>query len=117
MKYLHVMQNYTLPEAESDVKLLAKINLQDKSLCLNTIHLPLKDTQICAGGGKEDSCKGDSGGPLMALQNLDGVLSWNIIGIISYGFNSPCGSLARPGIYTYVPAYLDWIKETIAANT
>ena len=37
--------------------------------------------QLCAGGGADDSCHGDSGGPLMVFINE----SWYQIGIVSYG--------------------------------
>eukprot|EP00096_Caligus_rogercresseyi_P000652 TRINITY_DN11128_c0_g1_i1.p1 TRINITY_DN11128_c0_g1~~TRINITY_DN11128_c0_g1_i1.p1 ORF type:complete len:390 (+),score=35.03 TRINITY_DN11128_c0_g1_i1:163-1332(+) len=61
---------------------------------------------VCAGyrqGGK-DSCKGDSGGPLM-VQQRDG--RWVLIGIVSAGFS--CGKPGQPGIYHRISATSDWI--------
>ncbi|XP_019908516.1 granzyme A-like isoform X1 [Esox lucius] len=61
---------------------------------------------LCAGSvGKtrEDSCQGDSGGPLVCGGKLRGVVS----------NGSKCGIKTKPGVYTMVSKYLDWIKKTI----
>ncbi len=55
------------------------------------------------------SCKGDSGGPLTNAQGtrrLIGIVSWNISGCR--------GDPDKPGVYTRVAAYADWIGTTIA---
>jgi len=59
------------------------------------------DNHVCAGRNGKDACQGDSGGPLLA----NGVL----VGIVSAGIG--CGR--RPGVYTRVSKYLDWIDDTI----
>ncbi|XP_063770451.1 serine protease ami-like [Pseudophryne corroboree] len=63
---------------------------------------------MCAGEGKKDSCDGDSGGPLVC----DGVAE----GIVSTGF-SVCGNAKRPGIYTRIFPYKDWIYNTMLNAT
>lgn len=65
--------------------------------------------QICAGGvdGK-DSCKGDSGGPLMLIMNN----RWHLVGIVSLGAK-PCGKQGIPGVYTRFGEYLDWVAAKI----
>ncbi|XP_017077322.1 serine protease grass [Drosophila eugracilis] len=72
----------------------------------------LTRNQICAGFDNRDTCKGDSGGPLVAKVNLDGVNRYLQLGIVSYGPNK-CMS---PGVYTFVPNYIDWIKSSIRIN-
>lgn len=66
---------------------------------------------ICAGtlqGGK-DSCKGDSGGPLMLPINLNnGYFPFYQIGVVSYGYG--CGKSNIPGVYANVVEYADWIE-------
>ncbi|XP_055967156.1 transmembrane protease serine 11G-like [Sorex fumeus] len=63
---------------------------------------------LCAGflSGKHDACEGDSGGPLVISENNN---IWHVIGIVSWGID--CGKENKPGIYTKVTRYRDWIKS------
>ncbi|XP_034015493.1 complement factor D isoform X2 [Thalassophryne amazonica] len=54
---------------------------------------------------KEDSCDGDSGGPLL----YNGVA----VGITSNG-GKKCGQIKKPGIYTIISHYTEWINNTMA---
>ncbi|XP_064633163.1 serine protease 27-like isoform X2 [Lineus longissimus] len=70
-------------------------------------------TNICAGyedGGK-DACQSDSGGPLNCRKFGE---NWMVAGVVSWG--DGCGKAEKPGVYTSVAAYSEWIKETVAAN-
>ncbi|XP_078531203.1 granzyme A-like [Lissotriton helveticus] len=60
---------------------------------------------LCAGdkqGGK-DTCRGDSGGPLICNRELRGITSFG---------HSKCGLVGEPGVYTLLTnSYLKWIRK------
>ncbi|KAG7489418.1 tissue-type plasminogen activator isoform X1 [Solea senegalensis] len=67
---------------------------------------------LCAGDtrGLDDACKGDSGGPLVCRHND----IMTLMGVISWG--DGCGQRDKPGVYTRVTNYINWIKEKMKAN-
>ncbi|KAL7042181.1 hypothetical protein ACKWTF_001052 [Chironomus riparius] len=63
----------------------------------------------------QDSCEGDSGGPLQ-ISNDDNVkCTYTQVGIVSFG-SSDCGSQNVPAVYVNVINYLDWIEEIVWKN-
>ncbi|XP_014453824.1 complement factor I isoform X2 [Alligator mississippiensis] len=64
----------------------------------------------CAGthDGSIDSCKGDSGGPLICFDSNNVAYVW---GVVSWGEN--CGVAGYPGVYTKVASYFDWISHQV----
>jgi len=69
-----------------------------------------ENTFLCAGyeSGGRDACSGDSGGPLVNFREDQRA---EIIGIVSWGLG--CGDIGKPGVYTRVSEFLDWIRQTI----
>ncbi|KAJ1061448.1 hypothetical protein K5549_019164, partial [Capra hircus] len=87
-----------------------EIEIISNDIC-NQVHVyggAVSSGMICAGflKGKLDACEGDSGGPLVIPR--DGNI-WYLIGIVSWGMD--CGKENKPGVYTKVTRYRDWIKS------
>lgn len=68
----------------------------------------ITERMLCAGAGQNDSCQGDSGGPLV-VQEGD---TKYVAGVVSWGVG--CGRPKKYGVYTYVPAFSQWILQTTA---
>ena len=78
----------------------------------------LTASMICAGNGpvsnptlRNDTCSGDSGGPLTAVP----VATRLLVGITSFGYR--CGVPNKPGVYARVTAARDWICDTVTSPT
>ena len=68
---------------------------------------------MCVGGKTgQDSCGGDSGGPLMKVEALDGPPRYYLIGVVSFGAKH-CGESATPAVYTKISDYLSWILDHV----
>lgn len=101
-------------QAVSRILQTLKLPILDIELCRNDYKgdANLTESQMCAGGIKgKDSCTGDSGGPLMKIEALnDEPPRYYLIGIVSFGMEE-CGLHTRPGVYTKMTKYIDWILE------
>ncbi|CAG0918914.1 unnamed protein product, partial [Notodromas monacha] len=84
----------------------------------------VRDSHICAGAfdeGGKDSCKGDSGGPLVCKMPTRHIAKRRaasiepeelyLCGIVSYGYG--CAQKRKPGVYTRVGHFLEWIKSAM----
>ncbi|XP_070258203.1 kallikrein-11 isoform X2 [Myotis yumanensis] len=87
----------------------ANITIIDHKECENAYPGNITDTMVCASVREEgkDSCQGDSGGPLVCNGSLQGIISWG---------QDPCAVSRKPGVYTKVCKYVDWIHETMKNN-
>lgn len=65
-------------------------------------------SQICAGRetGGRDSCKADSGGPLVTFDNSGCPYQ---IGIVSWG--KGCAAAGQTGVYSRVSYYASWVRK------
>ena len=56
--------------------------------------------------------QGDSGGPLVCLDGTDNDSGrrYRLQGLTSWG--EGCAAAKKPGVYTKVIAYIDWIQQT-----
>ncbi|XP_060722500.1 serine protease 56 [Tachysurus vachellii] len=96
----------------ADVVMEAIVPLLSQNTCKIALGKQLlTSTMFCAGylSGGIDSCQGDSGGPLI-LQDLTSG-RFQLYGVTSWG--EGCGEKGKPGVYTRVVAYKDWILSEI----
>ncbi|XP_029580744.1 serine protease 56 [Salmo trutta] len=96
----------------ADVVMEAKVPLLPQSTCKSSLGKELvTNTMLCAGylSGGIDSCQGDSGGPLIYQDRMSG--RFQLHGITSWG--DGCGEKGKPGVYTRVSAFSDWILAEI----
>ncbi|XP_075393221.1 kallikrein-11 isoform X1 [Tenrec ecaudatus] len=87
----------------------ATITIIEHQECEEAYPGNITDSMVCANvreSGK-DSCQGDSGGPLVCNGSLQGIISWG---------QDPCAVTKKPGVYTKVCKYVDWIQKTMKNN-
>uniref|UniRef100_A0A8I6AMU8 tissue kallikrein n=1 Tax=Rattus norvegicus TaxID=10116 RepID=A0A8I6AMU8_RAT len=90
--------------------LCVNIHLLSNEKCIEAYNEKVTDLMLCAGdleGGK-DTCKGDSGGPLICDGVLQGITSWG---------SDPCAEPNMPAIYTKLIKFTSWIKEVMKENS
>ncbi|XP_041696997.2 serine protease 56-like [Coregonus clupeaformis] len=100
----------------ADVVMEAEVPLLPQSTCRSALGKELvTNTMLCAGylSGGVDSCQGDSGGPLIYEDHVSG--RFQLQGITSWG--DGCGEKGKPGVYTRVSAFSDWILAEILMSS
>ncbi|KAG4079962.1 hypothetical protein HA402_006274 [Bradysia odoriphaga] len=104
----------TETQRPATVLLQALMPIVPNDICQKNFYkrsLRLTANQMCAGGETGiDSCKGDSGGPLIYPATLDGVRMVQF-GIVSAGVSVCSNTNNFPGIYVKVAYYMRWILD------
>ena len=99
-----------------DTTLLSTESCIDAYNTLVGRHLSIKKGQnVCTKALEgQDSCNGDSGGPLMTSIDNEKMSKkqWIQVGIVSWGLNK-CGVKGIPGVYTNVKDYLKWVLDNM----
>ncbi|XP_062481956.1 serine protease 56 isoform X1 [Pezoporus occidentalis] len=93
----------------ANVVMEAQVPLLSQETCRSALGKDLiTNTMFCAGylSGGIDTCQGDSGGPL-ACQDPSSH-RFVLYGITSWG--DGCGERGKPGVYTRVTAFTDWLR-------
>ncbi|KAL1459824.1 hypothetical protein WDU94_011777 [Cyamophila willieti] len=109
----------TEKEDHPNILQVATIITFDEDLCKSErfYGTKIKNMMLCAGSqlGGSDSCQGDSGGPLVCevMDPKNYVFSIQY-GIVSYGIG--CGVADKPGVYTKLTEFHDWINETLKSS-
>ncbi len=105
------------PFSSSSVLLSVDVPMVDKQAC-DTLYQEapsspndITPAMLCAGDlvdGGEDSCVGDSGGPLLAIEDGEQLLA----GSVSFG--NGCAQAEFPGVYARASSVAGWIERCIA---
>lgn len=88
----------------------AMVPLVPGAECLTRYKRHDQSSKICAGylyGGR-DTCAGDSGGPIIALNQLR--IPY-LVGVTSYG--QGCAAAGSYGVYSRVSAFRNWIEKYV----
>ncbi|NWH17936.1 TRY2 protein, partial [Grus americana] len=100
----------TSPEVSyPDVLQCVNVTIFSMAECRRLYPGSITENMLCAGSlqGGRDSCQGDSGGPLVCNGTLQGIVSWGM---------EKCGQPKRPGVYTKVCRYAQWIQKIMKDN-
>ncbi|KAJ2754461.1 hypothetical protein GGI19_002391 [Coemansia pectinata] len=116
------MTNATDSQSSPEALMKVSLNVGSDEYCKSRSGSYDRKVNICTDGtpGK-DTCRGDSGGPLLTPVD-NGSNGYALIGITSYtpvNSDNPNGLCAQPkgsGVYTRVAPYINWIAQYANLN-
>ncbi|XP_043927820.1 coagulation factor VII-like [Protopterus annectens] len=75
--------------------------------CIEISKMNVTENMFCAGfkEGKQDSCKGDSGGPHASKYKN----TWFLTGVVSFG--EGCARQNKYGIYSRLSKFINWLDQ------
>ncbi|KAI5093953.1 ovochymase-1 precursor, partial [Silurus meridionalis] len=87
----------------------ANVTILDSNSCIKLYGGLIYSSMVCAGemAGGVDACQGDSGGPLSCFTGT----RYEVAGLVSWGVG--CARALKPGVYTRVTLYIQWINSTM----
>ena len=100
--------------APSSLLMQVNLNVQDPPQCTTTLGVgpgSVHPKVLCAGAPARKTCLGDSGGPVVFTTGRP----HQLVGVVSWGIED-CAGDAKPGVYTRVSAYTDWIDDVLKAE-
>nr|XP_060460368.1 suppressor of tumorigenicity 14 protein [Panthera onca] len=85
-----------------------EIRVINQTTCESLLPQQITPRMMCVGylSGGVDACQGDSGGPLSSVETDGRIFQ---AGVVSWG--EGCAQRDKPGVYTRLPVFRDWIKE------
>ncbi|XP_041376269.1 proclotting enzyme-like [Gigantopelta aegis] len=101
---------FNIQQPSSELRKVS-LTMYDSQPCRTLFNEPtsiVSDGVMCASNGLlggKDACRGDSGGPLMAV--IDG--RYWLYGLVSNGRD--CALVGQTGFYTKIEAYYDWLTS------
>ncbi|KAM4828419.1 suppressor of tumorigenicity 14 protein [Thomomys bottae] len=85
-----------------------EIRVINQTTCEDLMPQLITPRMMCVGflSGGVDACQGDSGGPLSSVEADNRFFQ---AGVVSWG--EGCAQKNKPGVYTRLPVFRDWIRE------
>ncbi len=97
-------------DAINSVMLRVDLQLMDVPVCQKRPGYgpqKINGNVFCASHPTRSTCRGDSGGPVVLTNGAP-----TLVGIVSWG-KRKCAGDGRPGVYTRVDRYADWIDKAM----